>query len=48
MKWNQPLWVALWVAALDFKKAFDSVEHDALWKALEEQEVPETYINLLK
>ena len=26
-----------WVAAIDFKKAFDSISQDYLWKALDEQ-----------
>ena len=39
--------VPIWVAAVDFKKAFDSITHDALWKALKEQKVPEGYIKLL-
>ena len=42
-EWKCPLWVA----AVDFKKAFDSVTHRALWKALKEQGVPQGYINLL-
>ena len=39
--------VPIWVAAVDFKKAFDSITHDALWKAMEEQKVPGGYIGLL-
>ena len=27
----------LWIVLIDFKKAFDTVEHEALWVALEEQ-----------
>ena len=37
-----------WIAALDFKKAFDSIDQQYLWKALEEQEVPRGYINVLR
>lgn len=37
-----------WIATLDFKKAFDTITHEALWKALEEQDVPACYINMLK
>ena len=33
---------------VDFEKAFDTVEHQALWKALREQSISETYIALLK
>ena len=39
--------IPVWIAALDFKKAFDSVEHISLWRALQKQAVPEGYINLL-
>ena len=37
-----------WIATLDFKKAFDTIEHEALWKALESQDIPACYINVLK
>ena len=32
---------------MDFKKAFDTVNHDTLWKALQQQHVPQPYIQLL-
>ena len=32
--------IPLWVAAIDFKKAFDTVEHVSIWDALREQGVP--------
>lgn len=31
-----------------FRKAFDSVSHDALWQALREQGVSEPYVALLR
>ena len=37
-----------WLAAVDFMKAFDSVEHDSIWLALREQGVGEEYIALLQ
>ena len=43
-EWNQALWLGL----VDFEKAFDTIEHDSLWSALEELGVDVTYINLLK
>ena len=42
-EWDLPIWVA----ALDFRKAFDMVEHDALWEALAKQNVPAPYTRLL-
>jgi hypothetical protein len=39
--------IPVWAAALDFKKAFDSVEHGSLWKALVNQGVPSGYIRIL-
>ena len=42
-EWN----FRMWAAALDFKKAFDTVEHDAMWKALLLQGVPKEYVGLL-
>ena len=41
-EFNQPLWVC----TVDFQKAFDSVEHFALWEALAEQGVDGQYIKL--
>ena len=38
----------LWVAVIDFKKAFDCVSHSAIWKALQAQSVPRGYVRLLK
>jgi len=38
----------LWMAALDFKKAFDTVRHSTIWKALSEQHVPGGYVQLLR
>ena len=37
-----------WVAALDFKKAFDSIDQNYLWAALKEQLVPCGYIQVLQ
>ena len=43
-EWGQPLWIA----TLDFKKAFDSVSHDSIWSALLDQKVPDSYVCLLQ
>jgi hypothetical protein len=43
-EWNTDLWLGL----VDFEKAFDTVEHDALWKVLAEQGVSQGYICLLR
>eukprot|EP00973_Karenia_brevis_P000277 38848-Karenia_brevis.AAC.1 len=37
----------LWAAAIDFEKAFDSIEHDSLWQALLNMEVPTLYVKVL-
>jgi retron-type reverse transcriptase len=37
----------LWVVAVDFKKAFDSVHQHSIWQALREQAVPDIYISVL-
>ena len=42
-EWKFPIWTA----AVDLKKAFDSVTHGALWRALADQDVPDGYIHLL-
>ena len=38
----------LWLAAIDFKKAFDAIDQDGLWHALRQQKVPPSYIRILK
>ena len=38
-EWQLPLWVS----AVDFKKAFDTIDHDHLWQALHNQDVPSQY-----
>ena len=43
-EWGQQLWVA----AVDFTKAFDSIKQDYLWQALLDQKVPECYVHLLQ
>ena len=42
-EWKFPVWVA----AVDFKKAFDSVTHRSIWRALAEQGVSQEYVQLL-
>ena len=43
-EWGLPLWIA----ATDFRKAFDTVEHDAIWAALSEYGIPSSYIAILR
>ena len=43
-EWQLPLWVS----AVDFKKAFDTIDHNKLWQALHHQSVPPPYIHLLQ
>ena len=38
----------LWIIAVDFRKAFDSINHQCLWTALLAQGVPEAYVNMLQ
>jgi len=38
----------LWIVAVDFRKAFDSISHANLWNALVSQGVPGTYVHFLK
>ena len=40
--------IPLWIATIDFKKAFDSVDHVAIWKALLKQGVEPVYVNMLQ
>jgi len=43
-EWNADLYMAL----VDFEKAFDTVEHSALWTVLQECGVPEHYVVVLQ
>ncbi|XP_041982490.1 uncharacterized protein LOC121735655 [Aricia agestis] len=38
----------LYLAFIDYAKAFDSISHDSIWRALNECEVPSEIINLIK
>lgn len=38
----------IWVAAIDFMKAFDTVSHEGIWVSLLQQGVAHGYIELLK
>ena len=40
--------VKMWIATVDFSKAFDTIRHDPLWHALARFEVDTPYICLLK
>lgn len=43
-EFNQPLYLAY----IDYAKAFDSISHESIWQALTNQAVSQTYINILK
>ena len=38
----------MWIATIDFTKAFDSISHKSIWKALNSQGINHEYIRLLK
>jgi hypothetical protein len=38
--------MSLWAATVDFQKAFDTVEHDSIWKAMRDIGIPEAYIRV--
>ena len=38
---------SLWIAAVDFQKAFDSVEHSSIWASLSHLGVPSAYVRIL-
>ncbi len=44
MEWDADLWIAL----VDFQKAFDTVEHDVLMKVLRDQGVSNGYVDVLQ
>ena len=44
LKWNCPLYINF----IDFKKAFDSIHHDTLWKILRSYGVPLKIVSLIE
>ncbi|GBP92567.1 Retrovirus-related Pol polyprotein from type-1 retrotransposable element R2 [Eumeta japonica] len=38
----------LYLAYVDYAKAFDSITHDSIWQALKHQNIPDIYINIIK
>ena len=40
--------VSLWVATLDFAKAFDTIQHNAIWKSISKFGISEPYACILK
>ena len=39
--------IPLWVAAIDFSKAFDSISHCSIFQALRDQGVPGAYLGVM-
>ena len=37
----------LWIATLDFRKAFDSISHDSIWRSLSAQGIPDAYVHTI-
>ena len=40
--------IKMWTATIDFTKAFDSITHKSIWKALKACDIKHDYISLLK
>ena len=40
--------IEAYALAIDFEKAFDSVDWDYLWEALESYNIPKSFINMIK
>lgn len=40
--------MTVYIAFIDFCKAFDSIIHETIWTSLQEQGVEEKYINIFK
>lgn len=38
----------LYIAFIDYSKAFDSLNHNSIWTSLRQQGISETYINIIK
>ena len=46
-KWNA-FNIPLYIGYIDYQKAFDSIEHEAILKALRKTGINETYITILE
>lgn len=44
LEFNRPLYVAF----IDYKKAFDSISHESIWETLKSLNIKDKYINILK
>ncbi|KAJ8727743.1 hypothetical protein PYW07_001862 [Mythimna separata] len=44
LEYRKPLYIAF----IDFKKAFDSISHNSIWEALDKQNINAKYINIIK
>ena len=44
MKWDSPLYINF----VDYEKAFDSLDRDALWKLLQHYGIPDKFISLIR
>ena len=40
--------IKMWTATVDFMKAFDSISHNSIWKALKSCNVDHEYVSLLR
>ena len=40
--------VKMWIATIDFMKAFDSINHNSIWNAIKTCRIEKEYISLLK
>ena len=40
--------IPIWIAAVDFKKAFDTISHASIWNALTKQGIDERYVDIFK
>lgn len=45
---HQELQQPLYLAFIDYAKAFDSISHESIWEALDSQSVPKLYIEIIK
>ncbi|GBP04968.1 Retrovirus-related Pol polyprotein from type-1 retrotransposable element R2 [Eumeta japonica] len=39
---------SLYMTFIDYTKAFDSINHDAIWESLEKHGIPSTYITIIR
>ena len=49
LKQRSQVWcLSMWIATIDFAKAYDTIHHEAMWRSLSNFQISEAYVSVLK